>query len=321
MNRKAILKLAQEVYGKQDERVKELQTAFNTTTQRISDVLSRFVADDRNWRAKAPKKEIQALMDEVVNIATNEAIDETSKQFVQQNFRDVPIRSNVDLAKANVNLEVVKLGIQEHAIIISHLNQEAAVADRIINEKLDGKRANMAGKRAKQAKAYQPVKHYGRDKTLKAIQTISDEHSAKNDWSGPDYQIRNYNEKVKLMNKLDQVVDKVAKSGGDGRDYTKEFAKQMGISADRADKLIRTESVARYSQDSINAFKKNGVKQYRIESALLPTTCADCEQQDGKVYNIDEAIVGVTMPPFHPRCFCIITEVADYNFENEELDN
>ncbi|WKF70469.1 minor capsid protein [Pediococcus pentosaceus] len=318
MNRKQILKFAEKVYGKQDKRVKELQNAFSGSSQRISDILSRFVADDRNWKTKAPKREIQALMTEVSNMVIDESLDELSKQFVQQTFRDLPIKSNEDLAKAAIRFEITKLALQEHSVITVHLNKEAVLAEQVIEEKLNGKRPNAAGKKANQKKAYQTTKHYGRDKTIKAITKIAKEHA---DWSGPDYQIRNFNEKVKLMNKLDQVVDEVVKSGSNGHEFTKDFAKQMGISESRAETLLRSESVARFSQESLKEFKKNEVKKYKIESALLPTTCDDCEAQDGKVYKIDEAVVGVTMPPFHPRCFCIMTEVADYDFENNLEDD
>ncbi len=65
MERKAVLQLAQRVYGENDKRVKKLNELFKHANNEIVDVLSTFIADEVNWSAPAPKAQIQELMDDI----------------------------------------------------------------------------------------------------------------------------------------------------------------------------------------------------------------------------------------------------------------
>ena len=65
------------------------------------------------------------------------------------------------------------------------------------------------------------------------------------------------------------------------------------------------------------AYKKHGIKQYQFIATWDERTCPVCGALDGKVFDRDDATVGVNYPPMHPNCRC--TTVAKLDPEIEEL--
>lgn len=58
--------------------------------------------------------------------------------------------------------------------------------------------------------------------------------------------------------------------------------------------------------DQLDAFKKHGIKWYRI--AASGNACPCCREHDGEEFRVDEAVFGVTLPPFCDRCRCSIIQ-------------
>ncbi|TAS95516.1 hypothetical protein, partial [Lactiplantibacillus plantarum] len=56
MSQKELTELAQQIYGKSDERVKELQSMYHATQIQIEGIITQFVSDDDNWNLPAPKR-------------------------------------------------------------------------------------------------------------------------------------------------------------------------------------------------------------------------------------------------------------------------
>ncbi|MHC6172874.1 minor capsid protein [Lactiplantibacillus plantarum] len=289
MERKAVLQLAQRVYGENDKRVKRLNELFKHANNEIVDVLSTFIADEVNWSAPAPKAQIQELMDDIAKLAVSAAIDE--RPFVNQTFRDERVKTYGDVAKQRVNLIVTQLAIDQKQVIQSNLNH----IDRAPLVNLQPDRAV-----------------YSRHKSDIAVQKIvGDNHRG---WQGASWQDRIYKEKSALMRQLDNQVDDVLKNHYKPQDFSKEIATKLGASEGRAERILRTESSGELSRQLIDDFGQRSVKRYQIEAALSVTTCEECEALDGTEYNIEEASEGVTLPPFHPDCQCTIIEVADNDY-------
>jgi len=101
---------------------------------------------------------------------------------------------------------------------------------------------------------------------------------------------------------------------------SKELARRMGTSQNRAARLINTEAAAFREQASTQAMRERGAKQLEIIATLDKFTCADCGALDGKKVDIQDAQVGVTVPTFHPNCRCT-TATYDPDFDEFEEDN
>jgi SPP1 gp7 family putative phage head morphogenesis protein len=68
---------------------------------------------------------------------------------------------------------------------------------------------------------------------------------------------------------------------------------------------------ARFTEESARKslleFREAGFEKYFISTCGDGAVCPTCEGFDGKMYFVNEAIIGVTAPPFCEECRCIIT--------------
>jgi phage protein len=78
-----------------------------------------------------------------------------------------------------------------------------------------------------------------------------------------------------------------------------------------ARRLLETESAAYASKAQIEAFKSIDVEKYEIVTTLDLHTSEICQEMDGKVFNISDQEIGVTVPPFHSHCRTVIAPYFD----------
>ncbi len=93
----------------------------------------------------------------------------------------------------------------------------------------------------------------------------------------------------------------------------------IGDSPDKAQRfitsrLVRTEVNYFSNQGTLEGLKAAGFTKYRFIATLDLRTSEICRKLDLKVFNIDEAEIGVNLPPLHPFCRSVI--VPAYENEN-----
>lgn len=101
--------LAKKIYGASDERVKQIQQMYMASQTQINDIISRFIADERNWSSKAPKAEIQQFMDQLRALA--QSASDSDKTLMKTVYDNKPMKTNADLLTASVNLVMVQLAM------------------------------------------------------------------------------------------------------------------------------------------------------------------------------------------------------------------
>ena len=79
----------------------------------------------------------------------------------------------------------------------------------------------------------------------------------------------------------------------------------------QSERLVRTETNYILNQAHLQGYKDAGLGRYRIDAHLDSRTSKICRQLDGKVFNIEDAVVGVNMPCFHPNCRTRIVPVVE----------
>ena len=87
------------------------------------------------------------------------------------------------------------------------------------------------------------------------------------------------------------------------------LAEDMNSGVYAARRLLRTEMNRIQNQATIERLKANGVRRYKIVGAHDDRTCPLCKQMIGKTFNIEDAVPGSTLPPFHPNGRCGIAPV------------
>lgn len=134
-------------------------------------------------------------------------------------------------------------------------------------------------------------------------------------WYSSNYSDRIWNNKDRLQNALDEILDKGLIQGHSMQKMAREFRDATATSLFNATRLIRTESAYYHGQVTLREYEELGVTKYKFTAKLDHRTSVTCRKHDDKVYLVSEAKVGVNYPPMHPHCRSTTVPVIenDYN--------
>jgi len=121
-------------------------------------------------------------------------------------------------------------------------------------------------------------------------------------FNGADFSSRIWKQKDHMLQALTEDITTMLVQGKNPQTLAEDFAKRFKTKEFEAYRLLHTESSFIIEQGSLAAYKEDGVEKYQILATLDMKTSDICREQDGKVYDVDKATVGVNYPPFHPFC-------------------
>lgn len=131
-------------------------------------------------------------------------------------------------------------------------------------------------------------------------------------WSGGGSFSENiWGNREKLIKALDEVVIKGMATGKSFDDMAKELAKKMDTGYNNAARLIMTESARMDNMSLLDTYKRMGVKKLEFVATLDMKTSEICRTMDGTIIEIDNAKIGLNVPPLHPYCRSVISPVLD----------
>ena len=130
-------------------------------------------------------------------------------------------------------------------------------------------------------------------------------------FNGANFSSRLWKQKDHLQTQLMESLTTMMIQGKHPSTLTKDFAKKMQSKKFDAYRLLHTESSFLMSEATHAGYKEDGVEKYQILATLDSKTCGVCGELDGDVHEVDKAVVGVNMPPFHPLCRCTDTPYYD----------
>lgn len=143
--------------------------------------------------------------------------------------------------------------------------------------------------------------------TFSKLNTNVIEHAVKMPWSknGTEFSQVIWKQRDTMTERLRNVIS-TGLLNGDGVDkMTKEIVKEYGVGFHQAQRLIRTETAAVYSNATLDAYKESGVVE-DIEILAEPDACDICEDASKDLLSLEDAHTGMNTPPFHPNCRCSI---------------
>ena len=119
---------------------------------------------------------------------------------------------------------------------------------------------------------------------------------------GSNFSDRIWKNKTKLINELHTEMTQMCILGTSPDNAIKNITKKMDVSKVNAGNLVMTESAAFASIAQKKIFSDLGVEEFQVVETLDSKTCAECGNMDSRHFPISEFSVGMTAPPFHPRC-------------------
>ncbi|MGK9183790.1 minor capsid protein [Priestia filamentosa] len=129
------------------------------------------------------------------------------------------------------------------------------------------------------------------------------------EWSGARFSDTLWKNKEQLMFNLKRIITQGLIRGDGIEEMTKALQKEMNAAKYASGRLIRTETAYVMNQSALRAYKKSGFTHYEFTAHIDERTSDRCKKKDGKIYRIEEAKVGVNVPPLHPNCRSAILPV------------
>lgn len=121
-------------------------------------------------------------------------------------------------------------------------------------------------------------------------------------WSGKNFSQRIWAGKERLMAQLESTLMQGFIQGKSNQTMASEIRKTMGVSYENAFRLVRTETNYVANQATLQGYKDAGLTKYKFSAHLDNRTSEICTELDNTEHSIDDAVVGVNLPPMHPHC-------------------
>ncbi len=161
------------------------------------------------------------------------------------------------------------------------------------------------------------------DTKVQITDTYITSHYLKIPWcqDGKIYSDRLYGHVANFQSKLNYVLEQGI-TQGKGMDWMIEaWRKLTGSTASAAARLLKTETVAMWSQATKEAYLDMGIEYIEI---VGDAECGGvCLDYVGDVVPLREAELGAELPPYHPNCACsyiAFEETKEGNIEQEDIE-
>ena len=130
----------------------------------------------------------------------------------------------------------------------------------------------------------------------------------KENWSGGgNFSELIWKDREKLVKALDDIVMKGLATGDNYDKMSDKLAKRMDTSKSNAKRLIMTESARMENEGLLSYYQRIGAKQLIFVATLDMRTSEICRAMDGQIIPIEEAKIGLNVPPLHPYCRSVIS--------------
>ena len=165
--------------------------------------------------------------------------------------------------------------------------------------------------------AYEMQRAAGMFQPFQTIDVYAVKQAIEKPWSadGVGYSTRIWRNQEALKIRLDNELTQNIIRGQSPKKLITGFTEEFGVSRHQAARLIQTERAAAASRANYDSYRATETEYYVIVATLDLKTSEICQDIDGRVFRIEDYVIGSTAPPFHP--FCRSTTAPYY--EGEEL--
>ena len=280
-----------------DKQLKEqYEKALAEIGKNIADFYMRFAKDNNMFYVDATKqltgteynrwrKSIDEYIDELEQMADIEGSESNDFKELLLELNTLAMKSRINRLEGlmmNIQLELANLYQKEHVQVTGLLKD---VAEDVYYQTIYN---------------VQVGRGIGHSFSKLDSQTVEDIMNYP--WSGDNYSSRIWKQRDKLADTIKQELTQKFIQGKDVRTTAKAIADRMNVNYKNACALVETETCYIAGQTTLKGYKATGMDQYQYLATLDNRTSELCRDEDGKVFNIDDAVVGVNYPPLHVHC-------------------
>ena len=120
-------------------------------------------------------------------------------------------------------------------------------------------------------------------------------------YAGKMFSDRIWDNKDALVKHIKQNLTAGIIRGDSIQKMSRQMKKDLNVLYYQAERLVRTETNYAMNQGHLKGYADSGVvEKYEFLAAIDSRTSKLCKNQNGKVYKLSDAVVGVNFPPLHP---------------------
>lgn len=135
----------------------------------------------------------------------------------------------------------------------------------------------------------------------------------RDDWSGKHYSKRIWKNSTITGKRIEETVAELLLKGTmlgtNSRKMAAELNKHSNVGLYACERLIRTETTYFVTMADVEAAKKRGTQKLRFVATLDNRTSKQCQEADGNIIPVSEAVPGKNVPPLHPFCRSVVIEI------------
>lgn len=129
------------------------------------------------------------------------------------------------------------------------------------------------------------------------------------DWAGRTFSKSVWSDMDSLQSSIVKHIDDIINTGMSKDKAVAAIQKQFGVAFNRADTLVRTETMYFINQAQVDKYKASGFDEYVFTANIDSRVSDECRALNGKRFNLRDAVVGINLPVIHPNCRCSIKPV------------
>ena len=131
-------------------------------------------------------------------------------------------------------------------------------------------------------------------------------------YAGKMFSDRIWDNKDALVKYIQQDLTVGIIRGDSIQKMARQLKKDLNVLYYQAERLVRTETNYAMNQGHLKGYADSGVvEKYEFLAAIDSRTSKLCKNQNGKVYKLSDATVGVNYPPLHPNCRSTVIPVLE----------
>lgn len=131
-------------------------------------------------------------------------------------------------------------------------------------------------------------------------------------YAGKMFSDRIWDNKDALVKHIKQNLTAGIIRGDSIQKMSRQLKKDLNVLYYQAERLVRTETNYAMNQGHLKGYADSGVvEKYEFLAAIDSRTSKLCKNQNGKVYKLSDAVVGVNFPPLHPHCRSTVIPILE----------
>lgn len=286
------------IFNPTDTSVKELEEIVERAEHKQEVTLDHFFSSGMHWNTNADPADVKAAFEALRDLRT-ETFTAQQRAVLGALLNNLPYHTNKDVAKLTSRINIAQLGLDVNHHIAKH---EAIITDKVT--RLTGKGYQGYNSQLRRRALTRIAVQTGNDTdTLDLVYKHMQSLAIDMD-KVIDYQVQRHMNPNSLKKAAAEALEKDKLWNLTSEGWKTAVQKQYMHTESDVERVYVTEAKVTQVKTTAKQLKTNGYKYVKVVSRHNPHTCRFCDGMDGTKVRIDEMVVGVNVPPFHPRCAC-----------------